>query len=150
MDGIDLAEFQAEGSLTERYESCIALLTGFLDRYHPVKTFSAKVDDPFFTNEVKLLIARRKWCLNKSRRARVGVLNLRARESRRLMKQIKVILIKNKKDILSSNLLKHKNDPKRFWKVINDVWKGEASHVTMCLVNEVGVEITQFHHGSCE
>ena len=134
-------EYFTNDVLSDNYTFLVDKIRIYLDTAHPIKTFKIRPDDPFFDHDVANLVSLKKIFLRRSRRARRAnrpnwYTNLI--HAKRLMSRIKTLLLAKRRSVITDNLRKHKDDPRKFWQVINKIWKGEKQVNVMCLKDEDG------------
>ena len=58
--------------------------------------------------------------------------------AKKTMKQIRRLLVANKRKLILEQLELNKDDPKKFWAVVNSIWKGVECYTNMFLIDDDG------------
>ena len=96
-----------------------------------------------FTPAVLSKIRRRRRALRKSRKVRPGKYNPHLALARRLMREINSKLSDNRRKAVLDCLHRFKDDPKRFWGVVTELWNGKRRSTTINLLDDQGETVPE-------
>ena len=144
MRGLDWSTVTESMSPSVAYEELEGKIKEHLDNTCPIKTFRVPdVKYPIFNRAVLTMIKKRKRNLRKARRIQPGIYNIFTARARRLMKKINDTVAGNRRKILLENLERYRSDPKKFWSIVNTLWKGDKPETRISLIDEAGNEIAE-------
>ena len=144
LSGLDWSNVTESHSAADSYAALEEVMTDHLNNTCPIKSFKVPaVQYDGFTNAVLTLIKKRKRNLRRARRVPIGEYNIYTARACRLMKLINKTVAENQKTLLLSELEKHKRDPKRFWTIVNNLWKGGKEDTKISLIDCDGQRVSE-------